>query len=76
MVGGVNLSLLRQSKHPAAMIERHAEVFGVIFFMIFALYFDVSFFYMPSSKVKECNLEIISFDFVIVLLLLSFQFST
>lgn len=44
MVGGVNLSLLRQSKHPAAMIERHAEVFGIIFFMIFALYFDVSFF--------------------------------
>ena len=52
--------LLRHSKHPAAMIQRHAEVFGVIFFMIFALYFDVSFLFC----FEECNLEIIRFDFV------------
>jgi len=42
------------------MIQRHAEVFGVIFFMIFALYFDVSFLFC----FEECNLEIIRFDFV------------
>jgi hypothetical protein len=31
MVGGIN-SLLRHSKHPAAMIQRHAEVFGALYF--------------------------------------------
>jgi len=35
------------------MIQRHAEVFGAIFFMIFALYFDVSFFYYEGMQFRD-----------------------